>query len=236
VPQPARLVGSPRPLPPLDYDESAPRLAPGARPKQLEVTRPGIRRSAGRIRWFVLGIAVGAVAAAAAGGGARSARAWAASALRSFEHHPSSVAPVAASSTTTVSLAHVVRSSAGAPCPIDPGPDDPCAELLAPFAATTSSVSTVGVPTVSIDDLPKVPLAPPVVIARRRPHSAPATRASTSEDESAESDTPSSGVGVNPDDDSSTPRIPRALPRPAPDRPAAEPPASEQPSAKNEPT
>jgi hypothetical protein len=169
-PQPSR--GAPpaqqasRELPPLDYDEPT-RMA--RRAPALVATMPVKRAQGARLLWFVLGIALGAMGAAFARGGAAATlhelRAWSARALRSLERtappparaHPSTGAP----SVKPIAMAD-------APCPVDPGPGDPCdAELLAPFADPPRPP----VPTVSVDALPRV--KPPVAIARRHHHVTP---------------------------------------------------------------
>jgi hypothetical protein len=226
--------GSLRTLPPLDYDDTG----RGRRPKELETTRPGRRRRSNRVLWFVLGIAFGAVAAvfarADAVGTLSAARAWGASTLRALEHKGAPTSSGAPYSMATVPVTHVPSLPAdvkNAPCPVDPGPDDPCAELLAPFAAN--------IPTVRVEDLPAVmPVATVVVIARRhaRGPAPAATHAPVpAAEESAEAEpTP---VGVNPDEDEPRAKPTRAVPAAAPpaERPVTEPPV-EQKSAKNEPT
>lgn len=217
--------GSDRSLPALDYDDTG----RGKRPAALETTRPGRRRRSNRVLWFVLGIAFGAVAAVLVQGDAmatlRAARAWGASTLRSLEQKPSP----AANAPSTASAAALENT----PCPVDPGPGDPCAELLAPFATTS-------IPTVNVDDLPTVvPVATVVVVARRHArgparaaaHAPPAPVA----DESPQTEpTP---AGINPDEDGPQARPARAVPTAAPpvERPVTEPPV-EQKSAKNDAT
>jgi hypothetical protein len=226
--------GSTRALPPLDYDDTG----RGRRPKELEATQPGRRRRSNRVLWFVLGIAFGAIAAVFARGDAlgtlHAARAWGASALRSLEHKPApaaSVAPYSMTATTATQTPSATAAETGAPCPVDPGPGDPCAELLAPFASN--------IPTVSVDDLPAViPMAPVVVVARRHGHGpAPAMAhapPAPAAEESAESrPTP---AGINPDEDESQARPTKAVPTAAPpaERPVPAAPVEEK-SARNDP-
>jgi hypothetical protein len=228
--------GSTRALPPLDYDDTG----RGRRPKELEATQPGRRRRSNRVLWFVLGIAFGAVAAVFARGDAigtfQAARAWGAGTLRSLEHKPAAAtagAPYSMVAVTATQAPSTPAAVKNAPCPVDPGPDDPCAELLAPFATN--------IPTVSVDDLPTVmPVAPVVVIARRHargpaPAAPHATSPAPAADESAASEpTP---AGVNPDEDEPQARPTRVVPTAAPpaERPVPTPPIEET-SAKNEPT
>jgi hypothetical protein len=190
------------------------------------------------VLWFVLGIAFGAIAAVLARGDAmgtwHAARAWGASALRSLEHRPapaSPAAPYSMAATTPTQAPSVPAEVKDAPCPVDRGPGDPCAELLAPFAPT--------IPTVSVNDLPTVtPMAPVVVVARRHGHrSGPAvTHAppAPAAEESAESQpTP---AGVNPDEDETQARPTKAVPAAAPpaERPVPAAPVEEK-SALNDP-
>lgn len=191
----------------------------------------------------MLGIAFGASGAVFARGDSMSAlhamRAWGATALRSLERSPAPpVASTPATAMVTVTANTVRRTDArpkDAPCPVDPGPGDPCAELLAPFATH--------VPTVSIDDLPRVkpaPVAPiatvaPVVVVGRRLRGAAAPPQPVAQEHE---DVPATPRGINPDEDDpqSTPaRIVPANPPPVPKAPA-DPPSSELQSAQNEPT
>ena len=225
--------GSARVLPPLDYDESG-RLS---RPKALEVTRPGRRRRSSRVLWFVLGIAFGAVAAVFARGDAlgtlHAARAWGASTLRSLAHKAAPAATGSPYSMATVTATQAPAVPAVAkfePCPVEPGPGDPCAELLAPFAAN--------VLTVSVDDLPKVKPPPPVVVIARRHGRAPAPSSAQPPATEESADTEPTPVGVNPDQDEPQARPTRIAPTSAPpaERPAAPEPPVDQKSAKNERT
>ncbi len=239
--------GSTRVLPPLDYDDPG----RGRRSQALEDTQPGQRRTESRGRsnrmlWFALGIAFGAVAAVFARGDAlgtlHAARAWGASALRSLEHKPAPAAPGSPSSlateTATSASAAFATAAKNAPCPVDPGPDDPCAELLAPFATS--------IPTVNVDDLPAVaaepavlPVAAVVVVARRhpRPHAPPpsVTHAPAATEESA--DTEPATPGINPDDDDAQTKPARVVPTATPvEHPAAPDPPVELKSARNDAT
>lgn len=165
----------PRRLPPLDYDEPTgldPRRAGSARPSAPAqiVTMPAKRGKVHRLRWFILGIAFGAVGAVFARGEAAQTlhdiRAWSAKALRSLERTAPPPAPKVQPSTAAPS-AKPLSLAVDAPCPMNPGPGDPCADLLAPFVDPPKAA----VPTVSIDALPRVK---PPVIARHHRHVAPA--------------------------------------------------------------
>ena len=237
-PRPAAAPAASAParvLPPLDYDEAS----RSSLPRALDVTRPGRRRRSSRVLWFVLGIAFGAVGAVFARGDAlgtlHTARAWGASALRSLEHKaapsatgsPYSMAPGVGMPAPPALKPTGKAAEVNHPCPVDPGPGDPCAELLAPFAPD--------VPTVSVDDLPKVQPSPAVAVVARRHARAPAPTGTPppAAEESAEAEpTP---VGVNPEDDPPV-RPTKIVPRSAPptERPAPDP--VDQKSAKNEPT
>ena len=230
---PALGPGSTRALPPLDYDDTG----RGRRPRELEATQPGRRRRSNRVLWFVLGIAFGAVAAVFARGDAvgtfQAARAWGASTLRSLEHKPATATSAAPYSMATMTVPPSapadVASVKNAPCPVDPGQGDPCAELLAPFATH--------IPTVNIDDLPNVvAVQPVVVVARRHAHGpAPAvTHAPTAEESAEAAPTP---AGINPDEDEPQAKPTKVVPMAAPpaERPVSAPPVEEK-SAKNDAT
>jgi len=149
----------------------------------------GIRRTsvgARRGRWFALGLVVGAITAVIVRGEGPATlhdlRDWSARTLRSLEHRserrPHSDLGVSAEA--VASAPALTRSShpSDAPCPVDPSPDDPCAELLAPFL---KSSPTPDVPTVAFESLPRV--KPPVVARRHHPvHAAPAPAAVASAD------------------------------------------------------
>lgn len=165
----------PRQLPPLDYDEPTglgPRRAGSARPAAPAqiVTMPTKRGKVHRLRWFILGIAFGAVGAVFARGEATQTfhdiRVWSAKALRSLERTAPPPSPKVQPSTAAPS-AKPLSLAIDAPCPVNPGPGDPCADLLAPFLAPPKPP----VPTVSIDALPRVK---PPVIARHHRRVAPA--------------------------------------------------------------
>jgi hypothetical protein len=131
------------------------------------VTMPAKRNKSRRLRWFILGIAFGALGAMLARGETlHDLRVWSARALRSLERTAPPPPAKALPSTATPApkpLALVID----APCPMTPGPGDPCADLLAPFLDPPRPP----VPTVSVDALPRVR---PPVIARRHHHLAPA--------------------------------------------------------------
>jgi hypothetical protein len=227
-------AGSTRPLPPLDYDETY--RVPA---QQLESTRPGKRHRAHRVRWFVLGIAFGTVAAVAATGDARgtleAARAWGANALRALEHKPPPAVTTSPSSMATGTAPRDAKMPWEAPCPVEPAAGDPCAELLAPFAADART--TLGVPVVRVEDLPRVkPPAPVVVARRRRPVTTQAATAPSTEEEETTEETP---TGVSPDADqpqTSPTQVPAASPPPTAERPTRERPATELSSRLDEPT
>lgn len=235
---PAAPASAPvRALPALDYDE-APRSTPADRAARLETTRPGTRRKSRRLLWFMLGIAFGAAAAVCARGDTvstlRYARAWGASALRSLERSPPPAASVAPSSMAT-GTAWTDIAPKNAPCPMEPGPGDPCAELLAPFTAS--------VPTVNIEDLPRVKPAPvaavaPVVIVSRRARAAAAAPREAKEKEPADpesEETQAAPQGINPDAEDSQTAPARVVPTTPPAKPA-EPRSSDMSSARAEAT
>jgi hypothetical protein len=131
-----------------------------------------------RGRWFLLGLVAGAIVAVVARGEGpatlRDLREWSARTLRSLEHHSerrpqsetSALAPVLAVEQAPAP-GRPARTS-DAPCPVNPGPEDPCAELLAPFL--TKTTAALDVPTFPVETLPRVK---PVVAARRH-HARPA--------------------------------------------------------------
>jgi hypothetical protein len=129
--------------------------------------------------WFVLGLLAGLVVAVVARGEGPATlhdlREWSARALRSLAHHPDRRPHSEASATEPVvaQVPTVARPSATheAPCPIDPGPEDPCAALLAPFM--TKATAAIDVPVFPVESLPRVK---PLVIARRH-HTRPAPAA-----------------------------------------------------------
>jgi hypothetical protein len=199
-PPPQVAAQAQRQLPPLDYDEPTRSARPAARPPQV-VTTPVKRGKAHRIRWFILGIAFGAVGAVVARGEAAQTlhdlRVWSARALRSLEHS-SPPPPAKVQPSTAAPSAKPVALAIDAPCPMDPAAGDPCAELLAPFLDPTKAP----VRTVSIDSLPRVK---PPVIARHHRHVGPAAAPSPSPVASAPAEEP-----VDPpsdDDDDSTGQV-----------------------------
>jgi hypothetical protein len=184
----------------------------------------------------VLGIAFGAMGAAFARHDPvavlHAARAWSASALRSLETSPAREhGPVTVSAP---SASHpLVLVASNKPCPVDATEDDPCAELLAPFAAAAP-------PTVSVDDLPRVqPPPPPPPVVARRPRVAVNAVASkpvpSADDEPA---TESAPRGINPDaeDVGASPSRGASPPPPVAPKPTSDPPATETASARNDPT
>jgi hypothetical protein len=227
----------PRALPPLDYDE-APRSSKGACGSRLEVTRPGARKRAHRLPWFVLGIAFGALGAAFAGGGAtgtmRTGRAWSADVLRSLEtpgRAPSGAATLAFAPPASRPLAMAAPTLA--PCPVDPGPDDPCAALLAPFSRDF--------PTVSVEDLPRVqppPLRARVDSARHaRVVASPSKVQSVVAPTATDQEVPAASGAINSDgDDPDDPPLRTTPPSPTQSPKPTDPPSTELPSARNEPS
>jgi hypothetical protein len=142
-------------------------------PRQVTRTR--------RARWFTLGLVVGAVVAIVVRGEGPATlhdlREWSARTLRSLEHRNDrrQHTDLGAQAETVASVPALMRSSrsADAPCPADPGPDDPCAELLAPFRNASTAAD---VPTVAFESLPRV--KPPVTARRHHaPHPSPAAAA-----------------------------------------------------------
>ncbi|HTQ43762.1 MAG TPA: hypothetical protein VMI75_13465 [Polyangiaceae bacterium] len=167
-------VPQPRQVAPVDLSQtqrSADARAPGARPGPMPiVTMPAKRAKPRRWRWFILGIAFGALGAVLARGDAHRTlhdlRVWSARALRSLER--TAPPPPARSQPSTATPApKPIALVVDAPCPNTPAPGDPCADLLAPFLDPPKPP----VPTVSVEALPRV-RAP--VIARHRHHAAPA--------------------------------------------------------------
>jgi hypothetical protein len=139
------------------------------------------RPSSPRGRWFALGLLAGLAVAVVARGEVPATlhdlREWSARALRSLEHHPDRPRPHSEGSAMDPVVAQapaVARPSATheAPCPIDPGPGDPCAELLAPFQS--KATASLDVPIFPVESLPRVK---PHVIARRHHTRAPAALA-----------------------------------------------------------
>jgi hypothetical protein len=230
-----------RPLPPLDYDETG----RGRRPRALELTQPGRKRRRMRgVRWFVLGLAFGALGAVFVRGDApgtlRSLRFWGADVLRALEHAPapgSGIAPPARA-LAMGTASHAPPAQKFEPCPVNPAPDDPCAALLAPFANDrgmtqgASAPLAMNVPTVSVDDLPR---AKPTVVARRHRPAGPSTSSTTAAPQGSDDDGAADPGGVDPyaDDPQSSPT--KASPPPGhDDKPASDAPPAQEPSARNE--
>jgi hypothetical protein len=208
-----------RALVPLDYDEMRPSV-----PARQATSSTSVPRKRGGLGWFVLGIAFGAVTAVLVTGEAegtlRSARAWSGRTLRSLEHRPVPVAPTlpVPSASHLAEVASVsIPAMTSTPCPVDPGPGDPCFELLAPFATTA-----LDVPTVPVEDLPRVKPPPPPAVLRARaavPVSAPPAT-TTAQDRSE------APHGINPDGDDSQATPVKSGPAPTtpgPDTPGPDP-------------
>jgi hypothetical protein len=160
-----------------------PAAAQTVRTPKAHATAPvPFRASTRRVRWFLLGIAFGAIVAMLARGEGSATlhdiREWSAGMLRSLERRPPETAPPAAGSASmpAAPIPIAARRPKDAPCPVDPGPADPCAELLLPFrpgggAGTTaaSAVASLGgsaIPVVSVESLPR---AKPSPTTRRHP-------------------------------------------------------------------
>ncbi len=197
-----------RQLPALDYDEPSRAVRPTA-PAQV-ATMPAKRGKVHRFRWFILGIAFGAVGAVFARGEATQTlhdiRVWGARALRSLER--TAPPPTKVQPSTAAPSAKPVALATDVPCPVNPGPGDPCLELLAPFLDPPKPP----VPTVSIYALPRV--KPPVIARHHRhvptaaaPAPAPAP-ASTAADDTQEP--------LPTDDDESTSQVTTAENDPPP--------------------
>jgi len=166
-------------------------------PSRADATtvRPPRPRSA-RGPWFVLGLLAGLLVAVVARGELPATlhdlREWSARTLRALEHHTdrrphseaSAMEPVVAQVPT------IARPPATheAPCPIDPGPEDPCAALLAPFM--TRATAAIDVPVFPVESLPRV--KPPVIARHHHARPAPASLAppASADDADAKSTTP----------------------------------------------
>ncbi len=163
--------------------------APHLDDSTARVPRQGSRTR--RARWFTLGLVVGAVVAIVVRGEGPATlhdlREWSARTLRSLEHRTDrrQHTDLGAEVETVASVPALMRSSraADAPCPVDPGPDDPCAELLAPFR---NASATVDVPTVAFESLPRVK---PPVTARRHHVPRPTPSAAAPADGDADEET-----------------------------------------------
>jgi hypothetical protein len=173
----------------------------------------------------VLGLLAGLVVAVVARGEAPATlhdlREWSARALRSLEHHPdrrphseaSAMEPVVAQAPA------VARPSAAheAPCPIDPGPGDPCAELLAPFM--TKATAALDVPVFPVESLPRV--KPPAIARRHHSRPAPASLAPPAPadgDDEDENDAKSTTPAASPKSDDVV--LPERVPIVAPEQTA----------------
>jgi hypothetical protein len=166
-----------------------------------------IRRSrVHRLRWFILGIAFGALGAVFARGDATQTlhdmRVWSARALRSLER-TAPPAPAKTKPSSATPSPKPVALAIDAPCPMTPGPGDPCAELLAPFLDPPKAP----VPTVSVDALPRVR---PPVIARHHHHVAP-----TAAPAASVADAPQ--APPSEDEDDATPQSPKPYDTASPD-------------------
>lgn len=229
-----------RPLPPLDYDHTG----RGRRPRVLESTQPGRKRRTRGVRWFVLGVAFGALGAAFARGDAdgtlRSLRFWGADILRTLEHAPppdTSIAPPA-QALAAGTASHAPPAQKFEPCPVNPSPDDPCAALLAPFTNdpwTTKGASpsvAMNVPTVSVNDLPRAKSVVALVARRRGP--AVVTRTAPMDTENDDGAADPGGASPYVDDPRSSPTK-AAPPAPSSDeKPAGDAPPAQEPSARND--
>jgi hypothetical protein len=124
-----------RGLPPLDYGD------PRSVGPTLESTRPGRRYRVQHLRWFAVGLAIGALVAVLGQGGigatCRALRGRSAS-------RPAEPLSSVAAAVAPARSAPVAAPARSAPCLAS----SPCAELLAPFQAAE-------VHTVSVDDLPR---------------------------------------------------------------------------------
>jgi hypothetical protein len=184
----------------------------------------------------VLGIAFGALGAAFARhdpvAALHAARAWSASALRSLESSPAKAHGPVTVSAPSASHPPVLAAS-NKPCPVDATEDDPCAELLAPFAAAAP-------PTVSVDDLPRVlPPPPPAPVVVHRPRvavNAVAAKAAPSADDDPAPESAPRGINPDAEDVGATPSRGASPPPPVAPKPTADPPATETASARNDAT
>lgn len=195
APPQATVSHGPPPLPTRRERTSQPPAPPASAPTAPRAPRlddsttklPRQQGRARRARWFTLGLVVGAVVAIIARGEGpatlRDLREWSARTLRSLEHRADHRhhSDLGAPAEVVASVPALMRSSQSgeAPCPVDPSPDDPCAELLAPFLKTP----TPAIPTIAFEDLPRVK-APVVARRHHASHSAPAAVASADADDS----------------------------------------------------
>jgi hypothetical protein len=216
-----RPAGAPaRTLVPLDYDEVRPAVTSGLSTTAVTRSTTVPRRRSRRVGWFILGVAFGALGAVWATGETghtlRTARAWGGSALRSLEHKAAPPAPSQAPPHAANVRTSPVLTASSKPCPMDPSGDDPCAALLAPFAgAAGSEPGAVDVPTVPVEDLPRV--KPPLAAAPAHGH-ATATSQSASPAATTEPQRQDVPRGINPDveDSQASPEKPAPV-RPPPD-------------------
>lgn len=193
----AAPVAQTRPARQLQADDEPTRSA-SRRPVPAQViTMPVKRGKSHRLRWFILGVAFGAVGAVLARGEAvqtlHDIRVWSARALRSLER-TAPPPPAKLKPTVAAPPAKPLSAASEPPCPMNPAPGDPCAELLAPFLDPPKAP----VPVVSIDALPR---AKPPVLARRHRHVTPApapvpaaTAADDAEDPPSDDEQPISQV------------------------------------------
>jgi hypothetical protein len=209
-----------RTLVPLDYDEVRPGAA-GAMATTAVTPSTAVPRRSRRVGWFILGVAFGALGAVWATGETghtlRTARAWGGSALRSLEHRAAPPAPSQAAPphATNASTPHALTASSK-PCPMEPSEDDPCAALLAPFAGVAGGEpGAVDVPTVPVEDLPRV--KSPLAVAPQHAH-ATATSQSASPATTTEPQRQDVPRGINPnvEDSQASPEKPPPA-RPTPD-------------------
>ncbi len=200
TPQAVRpAVTAARTLVPLDYDQVRPAVASAPTTTATGATgATAVPRRSRRAGWFILGVALGALGAVWATGETghtlRTARAWGGSALRSLEHKPASTAPAPPHASSVAAPPAMLESSK--PCPMEPSADDPCAALLAPFASRDGSeASSIVVPTVPVEDLPRV--KPPLAAAGPHVRAAAATR-STAPATTTETPGQDAPRGINP--------------------------------------
>jgi hypothetical protein len=159
---PTRVYECPSCLPARPRDlstERAPRAGsePGVRRRfrVLAWLRPDEPRRARYVRWFAMGVLLGAFVTALWHGGVettcRAMRRWGVCMLRSLERRPVQPQP----GTTPASLTPTIAVSPGSSLPprsMDARTNDRCREVLAPVLADGTSSSSIA--TVSVDDLP----------------------------------------------------------------------------------
>ncbi len=163
----------------------------------------------------MLGALVGAIGALVARGEARATlldlRQWSARELRKLEHRPQSAAPSSPAVVASASAPVGTTTLQGDCLQVSrPAPDDPCAALLAPFAAARTEVAlaTSKVPHVRVEDLPRV--QPPAVAHRHHVRHAPAVTTEAPPDADADAEDPATPsprpTWPIPDDDTRRPR------------------------------